>query len=95
MLARSRGGTRLRRPLMWGAIILILAAPLIAMQFTSEVAWTLSAFIAAAALLVVGGVFYELTALMLSEKKHRIIAGATIILIVLILWAQGSVGIFG
>jgi hypothetical protein len=83
-----------RRPIMWGAIALLLLAPLVAMQFTDEVAWTRWDFATAGALLIGAGAIYELVALRAPRAKQRALAGMVILAVVLIVWAEGAVGIF-
>lgn len=85
---------RYRRPLMWGAIAVILAIPAIAMQFTREVAWGPEDFAFAALLLVAAGLLYELAAWKLLTARARWIAGAVIVLAVLVIWADAAVGLF-
>jgi hypothetical protein len=48
------------RMLGWGAVALVLTAPLVAMQFTEDVHWTASDFGFAGALLIGGGAVIEL-----------------------------------
>lgn len=45
----------------WGAAAFMLLLPLVAMQFTNEVRWTLSDFVFAAVLIGAVGVIFELT----------------------------------
>lgn len=76
-------------------VAVLLCIPFIAMQFTNEVAWTLSDFIIAGILLVGTGVVIELIARNVKSKKARIgmILGTLIVLF--IVWAEMAVGIFG
>ena len=97
MVAHTRSMSpmaRYRRPLMWGAIAVILAIPTIAMQFTREVAWGPEDFAFAALLLVAAGLLYELAAWKLLTARARWIAGAVIVLVVLVIWADAAVGLF-
>ena len=57
-IARTEGqcGGGWVRPLLWGGAGLLLLAPLVAMQFTREVNWTVSDFLFAALLVVSLGV---------------------------------------
>lgn len=72
--------------------VLILLVPLIAMQFTREVNWSLNDFITAGILLFSTGLIYEL----LSRKfnKHKLLVGIVVLLGFLYLWAELAVGIF-
>lgn len=83
------------RLLGWGVLILLLAAPAVAMRFTSEVRWSASDFAIAALLLIALGVGIELT------TRHTrggwqltglltVVAGSF-----LTVWLAGAVGIIG
>jgi hypothetical protein len=78
----------------WGAIAALILLPLIAMQFTDEVAWDASDFAAAAALLVGAGAIYELAVRGLRDAPRRLLFGGVLVALVLAIWAQGAVGIF-
>ena len=73
---------------------LLLLVPLVAMQFTNEVAWTGSDFVAAAVMLLSAGLGYVAVATRLRARKQRLIAGAIILLALLTVWAELAVGIF-
>jgi hypothetical protein len=76
------------------ATALILLTPLLAMQFTNEVNWTVGDFVFAGGLLVGAGVTYELAARVgnLAYQAAVVVAlGAGI----LIMWVTGAVGIIG
>lgn len=75
--------------------ILILLIPLIAMQFTDEVNWTLSDFVVAGALLLSTGLLCELAIRKISQKGIKIAVCITLLVILLLMWAQLAVGIFG
>lgn len=82
------------RTILWAVIAAILVAPLVAMQFTGAVQWTAFDF-AVAALLLIGAMgLYEIASRLLSNSRHRALAGAGLGLAVLLLWAEGAVGIF-
>jgi hypothetical protein len=74
---------------------LILLAPLLAMQFTDEVAWNLFDFAVAGALLVGTGVIYVLSARMVSNARYRIVLGVALAVALFLVWAELAVGIFG
>jgi hypothetical protein len=78
--------------LIVGAILLI---PLIAMQFSEEVVWTASDFLVAAVLLLGAGLAIDFVLRKISTKKNRIILCGIILGILLILWAELAVGVFG
>jgi hypothetical protein len=80
---------------IWAAIAVVLLLPLVAMQLTDEVNWTVFDFAAAAILLGGAGVVYELAARRTPSPRRRAVIGAALVAAVLLLWAQGAVGIFG
>ena len=76
-------------------ILLILALPLIAMQFTNEVNWQMTDFIVAGVLLILTTVAIENSLRLLSNKNHKTIFIIIILIVLLLLWAEMAVGIFG
>lgn len=72
----------------------ILLIPLVAMQFTDEVDWNLADFAVIGVLLLGTGFAYELVAKKIGNPTHRAIAGAVLVLAILIVWADLAVGIF-
>ena len=76
-------------------VFLLLLIPLIAMQFTDEVNWTLLDFAIAAVLLLSSGLLIELVIRKVKSTKYRIALSLTIIAILLLIWAELAVGIFG
>ena len=75
-------------------IVLILLIPLIAMQFTSEVIWSVFDFIIAAILLLSVGLGIELILRNVKTIKTRIIFSAILFAIVSIIYIELAVGIF-
>lgn len=85
-----------KRPLIILAIVLgILLIPLVAMQFSEEVKWTLSDFIVAGALLLTAGFCLDLILRKVGTRKNRILLAVLLLLVVLLVWAELAVGIFG
>ena len=73
----------------------LLLIPLIAMQFTDEVTWTLSDFVVAGVLLLGTGLLFELILRTVRKIEYRIaICGALLVALVLV-WLELAVGIFG
>lgn len=75
--------------------LLLLLIPLIAMQITDQVNWSLFDFLIMAILLIFVGVGLEF---MLRKNKtlaNRLIYGVLLLLIFLVIWAELSVGVFG
>jgi peptidoglycan/LPS O-acetylase OafA/YrhL len=77
------------------AVVLLLLIPLIAMQFTSEVNWTLSDFVVAAVLLLGTGLMCELVIRKVKKPVHRVTICAVILVLLFLVWAELAVGIFG
>lgn len=77
------------------AIAIILLIPLIAMQFSEEVNWSLFDFIIAATLLLVTGLLCEFVLRKVKEKNHRIIICVIILAILILVWLELAVGIIG
>ncbi|WP_198029940.1 hypothetical protein [Christiangramia salexigens] len=73
----------------------LLLIPLVAMQFTSEVNWTLSDFLVAAVLLFSTGLLCELALRKTRKIKYRLFICVAILVIFLLTWAELAVGIFG
>ena len=73
----------------------LLMIPFIAMQFTPEVNWTRSDFIIAAALLFITGFSLLFVISKMRNKKVKLLAITAILFILLIIWAELAVGIFG
>ena len=76
-------------------VALLLLIPLIAMQFTDEVNWTLFDFIVAGFLLLATGFMCELVIRKINKIEHRIVICLAIIAALLLIWAELAVGIFG
>ncbi|WP_029985579.1 hypothetical protein [Pedobacter jeongneungensis] len=74
---------------------IILAIPLIAMQFSQEVKWTLIDFATAGALLLSTGLAIELVIRNLKTGTLRTIILVVILLALFLIWAELAVGIFG
>jgi hypothetical protein len=72
---------------------MLLLLPLIAMQFTDEVNWTLFDFVAAGVLLLGTGFLCELAITKIKNFKYRIAACAVIMALLLLIWAELAVGI--
>ncbi len=76
-------------------IAFILALPLVAMQFTSEVNWTVSDFLVAGILLMFFGFLVETAIRKVKNSNFKIIAIVLLLLILVLVWVEMAVGIFG
>lgn len=75
--------------------IAILFIPLIAMNITNEVNWTLFDFIVVGVLLVGTGLTLELILRKIKTLKYRILLGIVLFITLFLIWAELAVGIFG
>jgi hypothetical protein len=80
--------------IIWIALAtgLILLVPLLAMQFTDEVAWTLSDFVIAGVLLFGTGLMFVLAARKM--RKYRAVIGIALAAALIYVWLELAVGIF-
>ena len=78
--------------LIVGALLMI---PFIAMQFSSEVVWTVSDFIIMGILLLVTGLGIDLVLRKVSSSKNRLIISGIILAVFFMIWAELAVGVFG
>jgi hypothetical protein len=74
--------------------LLLLLVPLLGMQFSDEVDWTLADFVIMGVLIFGLSTAYELVTRKMSKEK-RIIFGAIFLVVFLLIWAELAVGIFG
>jgi hypothetical protein len=72
---------------------LLLLLPLIAMQFTKEVNWTLSDFAIAGVLLFGTGLLCELAIRKIKNTQYRIAVVLAILVVLLFVWAELAIGI--
>ncbi|WP_370715473.1 hypothetical protein [Sphingomonas sp. IW22] len=79
----------------WGTIVLLTILPAVAMQFTSEVNWTMADFAFAIVMLGGVGLAFEMTVRANGSWTYR--GGVAIALAagLLLLWANAAVGIVG
>lgn len=85
-----------RRPLLIVlAVGLLLAIPRIAMQFTDEVHWTGSDFLVAGTLLLGTGLLAEGILRTFTKWRQRFAWLAALGLVLLLVWAELAVGVFG
>jgi hypothetical protein len=93
-----RHGGRLLHPARiagWGAIAGLIALPAVAMRFTSEVNWTAADFVFAAVMLGGVGLAFELAVRASGSRAYSGGAAVALGAGLLLLWANGAVGIVG
>lgn len=74
---------------------LLLLIPLIAMQFSDEVVWTLSDFIIAGILLFGTGFTYKFITRKSSEVAYRVAVGFALLAGLFLIWSNLAVGLIG
>lgn len=77
-----------------GALSLLLI-PLIAMQFTKEVDWSISDFIIMGIMLFSTGLLIEVVLSKVTSLQGRVILCGVVLFVFLLIWAELAVGIFG
>lgn len=79
----------------WGAATVLLLVPLVAMQFTDEVNWSVADFVVFGAMLACAGGAFELAARMTRNTAYRAAVAVALAAAFLLVWANGAVGIIG
>jgi len=92
---QTGNSSKLRIRIILVTTALILSIPLIAMQFTKKVNWTLSDFVIAAVLLLGTGLAIDLVIRYVKTGLSRTILLVVILLLLFLTWAELAVGIFG
>lgn len=77
------------------ATAFLLLIPLVAMQLTQEVAWTLADFVVAGVLLFGTGLTYVLVARQGGNPTYRVAVGVAVAAGLLLVWANLAVGLVG
>ena len=77
------------------ATALLLLIPLVAMQFTQEVVWTLADFVFAAVVFFGAGLTYVLIARKWDNTAYRMAVGVAVAAGFLLVWANAAVGLVG
>lgn len=74
---------------------LVLLVPFIAMQFSNEVNWGLADFIIIGSLVFSTGLAYIFVTRKVSGSKQRAVVGLILAAVLLLVWAELAVGVFG
>lgn len=93
-MAGSRLWSRIRW-VVWGGACLLLMLPLVAMQFTREVNWTLSDFVVMGFMLGMVCVAFEIAVRVARSNAYVVAAGIAVAAAFLMTWANLAVGIIG
>src|SRR5690606_41506393 len=75
----------------WAIVPVLLLIPLIAMQFSEEVQWTLFDFVFVAVVLSGALIAYEVATRISSLTTYRMAAAVAILTSVMLLWITGAV----
>jgi hypothetical protein len=85
-----------KRPIIFLlTIAILLLIPLVAMQFTTEVRWTVSDFLVAGFMLLGTGILLEIILKQVKKRPYRRLLIALLLVLFLLAWAELAVGIFG
>ena len=85
----------LRSTLLYSIPFVILSIPLMAMQFTKEVNWTISDFLVMGILLFTTVFTIDFVLKKFKTLKSRLILIVGIVVLLALVWAELAVGIFG
>lgn len=85
----------LRLKAMLFSSLALLLLPLLAMQFSNEVNWSLFDFVVAGILLFGTSLIIELVFRTVRRRELRIILALLILAALLIVWVELAVGVFG
>lgn len=77
-----------------GATLLLLLIPLIGMQFTSEINWSIGDFIIIGTLILSLGFATEFISRKISNKTYKLAMIAIFVIVFLLIWIELAVGIF-
>tara|TARA_Y100000817_G_scaffold227236_1_gene180025 strand:- start:474 stop:743 length:270 start_codon:yes stop_codon:yes gene_type:complete len=75
--------------------LLLLFIPLIGMNFTDEIDWSLSDFIVAGLILLVFSICTNFIILRISNTNRRVLFITILLILFMLVWAELAVGIFG
>ena len=95
MAAIGRRGVSPWRIIGWGTVAALLLAPLVAMQFTSEVDWDETDFIVMGFIFGSLGLSLEFMVTRSQSLAYRIASGIAILAAFLLIWANLAVGMIG
>ncbi len=77
------------------SIVTLLSIPLVAMQFTDQVNWSVMDFLVMGILLLFVGLIVEFILRKVRNKDNRVLFIIATLLVFLLVWAELAVGIFG
>lgn len=95
METTTQQNVKKRMAIAVGCVAVLLLIPFVAMQFTKEVNWDLTDFVVMGALLLITVTGIEIVTREVKSSKLKIWLTIAILLILLLVWAELAVGIFG
>jgi len=87
--------TTIRNSTLYGIPAMLLVLPLVAMQFTKEVNWTVSDFVIGGILLFGTAGIIDFVLRKVKSRRNRIILSVSVLLVLMLIWAELAVGLFG
>ena len=84
-----------RQTIILSSILVLLAIPFIAMQFSPDVQWSLFDFVVAGGSLLALGFSIDFALRKVKTLSKRVIAITIFVAIFLLVWAELAVGVFG
>lgn len=87
--------TKQKNTVIYTTATIILSVPLIAMQFTEEVRWSPADFLIAGILLFSAAFAVSTIINTMKLPGKRIIYVAAVLIVLILIWAEMAVGIFG
>ena len=87
--------TTIRNSTLYGIPAMLLVLPLLAMQFTKEVNWTVSDFVIGGILLFGTAGIIDFVLRKVKSRRNRIILSVSVLLVLMLIWAELAVGLFG
>lgn len=76
-------------------VVLLLLIPLVPMQFTDEVNWSLPDFVIMGVLLLGTGLLCELVLRKVKKIEYRVTICAALLAALVLIWLELAVGVFG
>ena len=76
-------------------VAILLLIPFIAMQFTEGVKWSAFDFVLMGSLLLGTGLAIDFVWRKVKKLEHRLALAGAVLLVLLLIWAELAVGIFG
>lgn len=89
----TKHGTNLNVTRIAVAVAALLVLPLIAMQLTNSVSWSIFDFAAAGVILMATGLLYELVITRVHTSRTRKILGAALLIVFMLIWLELAVGV--